>query len=329
VLGFLGSCPWTLGLLLFCGAWGFITLSTYLLPMIWANVRGVQNLKKKYKADWALVTGGSSGIGRSLAEALARQGLNIVLVGLDDALLKDAHEKMRAAFPELEVRKVGCDLTRADGGYMKAIAAATDDVHISLLFNNAGFIVTGFFHDSPIGKQMANIQCNAVAGARITHHFLPKMYASGRPGLVCFTSSAAAYIPSPFTALYSATKAFISRFATSLAAEAGPQGVDVLAVHPSPVRSNFLEGTAKLDMIDNFYKFSTGPDAVVPQIFRKVGRGQVLADLGPVGLVMRLLTKLLDDNFFASAFAVFAGLMPDYAKHAGPAGMTGHLRKKK
>ena len=74
-------------------------------------------------------------------------------------------------------------------------------------------------------------------------------YASGRPGLICFTSSAAAYIPSPFTAMYSATKAFLSRFATSLAVEAKPQGVDVIAVHPSPVgQTNFLKGTARIQV---------------------------------------------------------------------------------
>ena len=48
------------------------------------------------------------------------------------------------------------------------------------------------------------------------------------------------------------TKAFVSRFASSLAAEAGPQGIDVMAVHPSPVRSNFLKGTTSFDVINNF-----------------------------------------------------------------------------
>lgn len=356
----------------FFAAWGALSLLTYLVPMIWANVRGQQNMRLKYKADWALVTGASSGIGKAIAEALATQGLNVVLVALQDELLMKTFQELRAKFPECEVRVVGCDLTLSDGSYVDAIAKATADIHVSLLFNNAGFIVTGamrsnlrllpqpcsslttcsiparagFFHDCPIGKHMANVQCNSIAGVRITHHFLPLMYKSKRPGLICFTSSAAAYIPSPFTALYSATKSFISRFATSLAAEAGPQGIDVVAVHPSPVRSNFLQGTAKFDMIDNFYKLSTGPvracrsppclslaalsrlkpltlflpshlqEAVPPMIFRKVGRGQVLADLGFVGLAMRLVTKLLDDNFFAAAFAMFACYMPDYKKLA-------------
>jgi len=126
-------------------------------------------------------------------------------------------------------------------------------------------------------------------------------------------------MPSPFTAMYSATKAFITRFATSLAAAAGPQGVDVMAAHPSPVNSNFLKGTAKIKVMDDFYKFSTGPEAVPAMIFRKAGRSQVMADLGPVAVVMRLVTKLFDENFFASTFAAAAGFLPDYKEQSAKA----------
>ena len=309
--------------------WAAVSLLSYLLPVTFANLRGTQDLKKRYKAEWALVTGASSGIGKALAEALAAQGLNVVVVALKDALLQQTTTELKERFPNVQFRSVGVDLTRADGKYVDEIEANTRDIEVSLLFLNAGFMVTGFFHDVPIEKHMANLQCNAVAGVRIAHHFLPRMYASKRRGLICFTSSSAAYIPSPFTSLYSATKAFVSRFASSLAAEAGPQGIDVMAVHPSPVRSNFLKGTTNFDIINDFYKFSTGPEAVPPQIFRKVGRGQVLADLGLVSVAMRLVTKLVDDNFFAACFASAATLLPDYQRLAVKAGLTNHLKQKR
>merc|ERR1719198_2222396 len=68
--------------------WGCIAVFSYLVPQLLANLRGVQNLKKRYGADWALVTGASSGIGKALTVQLAEQGLNVVLVALDDALLQ-------------------------------------------------------------------------------------------------------------------------------------------------------------------------------------------------------------------------------------------------
>jgi len=298
--------------LYFFAAWGAISVLTYIVPALFANLRGVQNLCKKYSAEWAVVTGASSGIGRAIAEALAKQGVNVVIAALEDKLLADTYESLCKAYPERQFRAVGVNLADPEGKYMDTLAKQTDDIHVSLLFNNAGYIVTGFFHDTPVEKHLANVHCNAVSTVRITHHFIQRMYASKRPGLVCFTSSAAAYMPSPFTAMYSATKAFVSRFATSLAAEAGPQGIDVMAAHPSPVNSNFLANTKKIKVMDQFYTFATGPEAVPDMIFRKVGRGQVLADLGGLALGLRLVTKLLDDCFFSSAFAAFAGMMPDY-----------------
>lgn len=56
-------------------------------------------------------------------------------------------------------------------------------------------------------------------------------------GCIVFTSSAAAAIASPFTALYAATKSFISSFGASLAVEVRHHGIDVLVFHPSPVNT--------------------------------------------------------------------------------------------
>jgi len=54
-----------------------------------------QDLKKKYNAKWAMVSGGSSGLGRALVQKLANQGLNIVIVALDDDLLKKTGEELK------------------------------------------------------------------------------------------------------------------------------------------------------------------------------------------------------------------------------------------
>ena len=63
------------------------------------------DLKKKYKCDWALVTGAGSGIGKSLAETLALQGLNVVLVSLPMKDLEETYETLKSQFPNQEFRK--------------------------------------------------------------------------------------------------------------------------------------------------------------------------------------------------------------------------------
>ena len=61
---------------------------------------GPVNLKKKYKAEWALVTGAGTGIGKSLAEAMAKQGLNVVLVSLPDKFLEETTKELQEKYPK-------------------------------------------------------------------------------------------------------------------------------------------------------------------------------------------------------------------------------------
>jgi len=76
--------------------------------------------------------------------------------------------------PEQEFRSVG--VAFAPGvDYMSDIVAATDDITVQLVFNNAGYICTGFFESVAVEKQLANVECNSTACVPITHHFVKKM----------------------------------------------------------------------------------------------------------------------------------------------------------
>jgi short-subunit dehydrogenase len=124
-------------------------------------------------------------------------------------------------------------------GYLDVIREATRDVPVQLVFNNAGYMTTGLFANLPLARHLANYECNATAGVKITHHFANRMIDEKLRGLIAFTSSPAGRMPNPSTSLYGATKAFISEFAASIAPELRADGIDVLAVHPSPIQSNF------------------------------------------------------------------------------------------
>lgn len=62
-------------------------------PIIIVSLLPEQNLKKKYGASWAFVTGASSGLGKAISHNLAKQGLNVVLCALDDQLLDDTYKE--------------------------------------------------------------------------------------------------------------------------------------------------------------------------------------------------------------------------------------------
>mmetsp|Transcript_19090 Transcript_19090/g.46864 ORF Transcript_19090/g.46864 Transcript_19090/m.46864 type:complete len:314 (-) Transcript_19090:231-1172(-) len=291
---------------------------SFLLPFTYKGwLHGPQDLKKKYGAKWALVTGASSGIGKALVEKLAAQGLNVVLVALDDKLLKDTFEELQKKFPDVELRKVGADLSK--DGYMKNITKQTDDILITLVFNNAGYMLTGMFADGEIDKLMQNYECNATSAVRITHHFMNKILDSGSKGLIAFTSSPAGAIPSPFAVLYSATKSFLTQFAVSLAPEVKSQGVDICVVHPSPVNSRFYTAVPKNHMISSisfFQSTGTGPETIANVLLANAGR-TVMAEQGYFCLVVRgILLKLIDVALFADIMARTAHTLPDYKKVA-------------
>mmetsp|Transcript_78775 Transcript_78775/g.218970 ORF Transcript_78775/g.218970 Transcript_78775/m.218970 type:complete len:322 (-) Transcript_78775:120-1085(-) len=285
-----------------------------LVPLLF----GVQDLKTKYGATWSLVTGGSSGIGKELARKLLSQGLNVVIVARDELVFDQTMTELKADFPRQQLRQVKVNLSDPTGAWMADVKRATDDVDVQAIFNNAGFIVTGFFEQQPLEVHLANFHCNLTANLHLTHHFYSRLISKGLKGCIVFTSSSAGFIPNPFAAMYGCTKSAISELAASLAVEGKARGVDVHAVHPSPVNSRFTAGGGndvkvhKMAAFDMAYKFATGPEVLPNQIFSAIGRSPVMCDLGSTSVGMRLAVHLIGYNLMTYAFAIFAPLMPDY-----------------
>ena len=119
-------------------------LLTYYVPFLIVSLLPEQDLKRKYNAEWALVTGGSSGVGKAITWRLAKQGINVVIAALPDKMLEDTKKEFEAEFSRVKVVAVPVNMGTPEG-YFDAIVSATKDLPISLVFNNAGYITTGFF----------------------------------------------------------------------------------------------------------------------------------------------------------------------------------------
>ncbi|MFC9972198.1 SDR family NAD(P)-dependent oxidoreductase [Spirillospora sp. NPDC127200] len=205
----------------------------------------------------ALVTGASSGIGESFARLLAARGADLVIVArraaLLDGLARELVERYRVA-----VEVVAADLT--DPAQRGEVEARLRAEPVELLVNNAGYGAFGAFADLGIDDQLKEVELNVTALMRLTHAALPGMLARRRGG-VLNVASMAGFAPSPGSATYGATKAYVTAFSESLHAEVAGRGVHVTALCPGFTRTED-DGQANLLWLRRADVARAGLDAV-------------------------------------------------------------------
>ena len=173
---------------------------------------------------WAVVAGGSEGVGAAFADQLAAAGINLVLLARSPGPLEQTAESARRH--GVEVVPLCIDLLRADA--LDAIRAVTDPLEVGLLVFNAGAntygheVVTG-----DLGRLREVIDLNVLRQVELAHHFGGIMKERRRGGLL-FVGSLAGYLGQPELATYSAAKAFARVFAEGLWLELEPYDVHVL-----------------------------------------------------------------------------------------------------
>jgi short-subunit dehydrogenase len=176
---------------------------------------------------WALIAGGSEGIGACVAADLAAAGINIVLVARKTEPLEALAAELRER-ADVEVRTLALDLTSED--LLDRMRAATDDIAVGLMVYNAGASHrTGPFLDWPLEDVLKVVRLNTLAPAVLAHHFGRKMAARGAGGIVLMGSLAGA-AGSPSVVPYAGAKAFSQVFSEGLWWELKQAGVDVLHV---------------------------------------------------------------------------------------------------
>jgi short-subunit dehydrogenase len=187
---------------------------------------------------WAIIAGGSEGIGACIAAELAQAGIHLVLVARKPEPLEALAAELRAG-SGVEVRTLGLDLTEA--AMLGKVRAVTDDIDIGLLVYNAGASHrTGAYIDWPLEDVIKVIRLNVDGQAVFAHHFGNRMAERGRGGIVLI-GSMAGNAGSPSVVAYAGAKAFSQIFAEGLWWELGQRGVDVLHVVVGPTATPAME----------------------------------------------------------------------------------------
>jgi 3-hydroxybutyrate dehydrogenase len=188
----------------------------------------------------AVVTGSTSGIGKALAEALAAEGVDVVLNGFGDATAVEAQRASLEKATGVRVRYHGADMTKPAEIADLIALAKREFGRLDILVNNAGVQHVAPVDEFPIDKWDQIIAINLTSAFHATRAALPIMKAQGR-GRVVNIASAHGLVASPFKSAYVAAKHGVLGLTKTVALEVAQAGITCNAICPGYVKTALVE----------------------------------------------------------------------------------------
>ncbi len=245
----------------------------------------------------AIVTGGSSGIGRETALSLLKKGCTV-------------YELSRRNNPPEGVKHLTADVT--DEAQVKG---AVDEViakegRIDILVNNAGYGISGAAEMTDTKDSHAQLELNLYGMDNVTKAVLPHMRAQKSGRIVC-VSSVAGILPIPFQLWYSVSKAAIAAYVLALQNEIRPYGITVCAVLPGDISTGFTDARAKSYVGDDIYEGRIARSVAVMEKDERGGMSPVKAGAYIAKIAAKKSSGPMKTiGFGYKAFAVLAKLLP-------------------
>jgi uncharacterized protein len=195
-------------------------------------------MRAEQYGPWALIAGGSEGIGASFARRFAQAGINLVLVARKPEPLQTLADEVRVSH-RVDVRVASLNLTAPD--MLEKVRLLTDDIEVGMLVYNAGNdSLSKEFLDRSLDDAQRPILLNVIGQTQLCHHLGGKMRARRRGGII-LVGSLLAYAGGGKMATYAAAKAYSHTFAKGLWHELRPYNVDVLGLVASATRTPSYE----------------------------------------------------------------------------------------
>ncbi len=187
----------------------------------------------------ALVTGGSTGIGRAIAKQLAEDGYKVVITGRNEKTLSEA------AAEHTNIEFIVADVSKPEDNERVFGHIQAQHGRLDALVNNAGIGTPAPFAEAPIDLYDKIFSINVRGLIDTTKHALPLLTES--KGSIVNISSVVGNRPMPGFSFYSASKAAVSSLSRAWAKELAPTGVRVNIVSPGPIETPIFD---KMGMSD-------------------------------------------------------------------------------
>lgn len=185
---------------------------------------------------YAIVTGASSGLGKAIAEELARRGHRLLLASLPGTGLPELSAALSAQY-NIPVRYIEIDLaeTGAPGEIRRFLS--DQNLSVDILINNAGIGhggEIGDYADTAIGESVfLNMRCTTM----MTNAFIEELKKRER-AFILNLGSLGGFLPVPYKSIYSATKSYVYHFSLAIKEELRGTGVSVSVAMPGPILTN-------------------------------------------------------------------------------------------
>lgn len=253
---------------------------------IYARVlRPGKNLKKDY-GSWAVITGGTDGIGKAMAFEFAKKGLNVVLISRSNDKLLLCAEEIKKTYPKVDVKTLAIDFSAFDESAREEVKKFLQPIEVGILVNNVGvsYPFTKYF-DELLPKEVDQlIRLNVDSTTWMTQIVLPIMRKNGK-GSIVNIGSAAGVSTSPLLAQYGAAKSYVAMFSRALNYELNTFGIHVQCQVPMFV-------TTKLAKLKHTSLFVASPKAYAKAAVAAIGYEVVVSPYWSHALQIWALTSL-------------------------------------
>lgn len=252
-----------------------------------------------FKGKVALVTGASSGIGESIALALAREGATVVLTARDRSKLDAVRERCAASGSDAWVYEAEV----SDEAQMQALADAVHARHgaLDILVNNAGVVMGGLSWEVETADWRRLHDINVMGVVHGIRAFVPQMIARGKGGHVVNMASVSGLVGTRGMATYSASKFAVVGLSQSLRLELHRYRIGVSLVCPgyvkTPIQSKVkmvgaLSTPAAVQRMEReFERASLSPETVAERTLKAIRRNEAMAAIGREALLVRTLGR--------------------------------------
>ena len=188
---------------------------------------------------YALITGGSKGIGKAIAYNLAAKKINLLLVARTENLLNEISDDLSKKYG-IDVKLLCVDLANENAAEIIFDWAVKNNIQITILINNAGYGLSGKFekYTAKIHAEMMNV--NMTSLVKLTSLFLPMMRQQEKSYILNIASSAA-YQAVPYLSTYAASKSFVVSFSRALQYELRKTNVSVTCISPGGTDTDFAQ----------------------------------------------------------------------------------------